>query len=326
MNRRWRPAAVALAVAGVSGLLTGCTAASSFGVASGRPWAASSPFNTPIPANPVLDPNSGTITSYLSGGTNTQIANLYDYGGPVFNAYASTPKVTVTSTAGWGPDPFAGQAVPMPPGAGPNPGSDGHLAVIDWSTSRVYEFWQLSQVDATHWTTSWGQIVPDVVNGVGNETLTGGSSTASNISALGGLARAYEMRQGHIDHALQFASDAVTPTDFRWPALKTDGSNMSGQPLAATIPEGARIQLDPSIDLAAIPGITAGELIVGRALQRYGAYCTDQGGARMGFGFENPAGDAAGDPYPGVGFAWDYYQMGHIPWDRIRVLRSWNGS
>ncbi len=82
--------------------------------------------------------------------------------------------------------------------------------------------------------------------------------------------------------------------------------------------EGARIQLDPSINVDAIPGITAGEKIVAHALQTYGAYCKDTGGSRLAFGFEDPLGKS--NPYPSLGFAWDYYGMPHVPWNHLRVV------
>jgi hypothetical protein len=274
----------------------------------------------------VLAANSSTVTSYLAGGTNEQIANLYAYGWPVFAADASTPKGYVHATMPWGSDPFGGQPVPIPAGFAANAGSDGHVAVIDYSTGRVYEYWQLQQVDATHYTASWGQVTTNVFSGVGNEQLYGGSSTGSAISGIAGLVRTYEMRSGVINHALAFASDAVTPGTFQFPAKKSDGSNMAGLPLNSTLAEGTRIRLDPSIDLAAIPGITQAELIVGRALQKYGAFCVDQGAARLAFAFQNPVGDPAGDPYPSSGFGWDYYAMKHIPWNKLQVLRQWDGK
>jgi hypothetical protein len=295
-----------------------------FGRTAGRAWSPNSPFNTRIPANPVLDPNSASIAGYLAGGTRQQIANLYDYGWPVFHADAATPRTTVTTTKPWGPNPFAGIEVPLPPNFQANPGSDGHAIVVDHSTGRLFEFWQLRKVDG-RWVASWGQVTPNVRSGLGNERLAGGSSKGAGTSGLGGLVLAREMRAGVIDHALVFASNAVTPNAFRFPATKTDGTNMAGVSLNLTIPEGARIRLDPTIDLAAIPGITKAELAVGRALQTYGAYCADQGGARLSFEFENPVGDAGGDPYPSAGLGWDYFHMSHIPWHKLQVLRSWDG-
>ena len=273
----------------------------------------------------MLDPNSASIAGYLAGGTRQQIANLYEYGSPVYNADVSTPRATVTVTKNWGANPFAGLAVPMPAAMAPSSGSDGHASVIDWATGRIFEFWQLKKIDATHWTASWGQVTPDVFAGIGNERIGAASSKGSGMSELAGLIRAREIRAGVIDHALEFSSDAVTPSVFRFPANKSDGTNMAGMPANMTIPEGARIRLDPTVNLDAIPGITRGELIVGKALQRYGAFCSDQGGARLALGFESPAGDPAGDPYPSAGFAWDYYHLSHIPWTKLQVLRQWDG-
>ena len=81
---------------------------------------------------------------------------------------------------------------------------------------------------------------------------------------------------------------------------------------------------DPSIDVDSIPGITPGEKIVAHALQTYGAYCRDTAGAKLAFSFEDPAGKP--NPYPELGFPWDYYDMPHIPWNHLRVLSSWSGS
>jgi len=297
-----------------------------FTATTGRPWRPSSPFNTPLPANPVLDRNSKAIVRYLSGGTRQQIASLYDYGWPVYYANASTPRVAVTVTKKWGPNPFGSQRVPIPADLKANAGTDGHAAVIELSTGRIYEFWQLKKLDRTHWSASWGQITPNVYDGIGNERLNGGSSKGSGLSGLGGLIRTREIRAGNIDHALGFASNGVTPQSFRFPANKTDGSNMAGIPLSMTIPEGARIRLDPAVNLDAIPGITRAELVVGRALQKYGAFCTDKGGARLSFAFENPIADPAGDAYPSAGLAWDYYHMSKIPWSRLQVMRQWDGK
>jgi len=85
------------------------------------------------------------------------------------------------------------------------------------------------------------------------------------------------------------------------------------------------VLLDPSLDVDAIPGITPGERAVAKALQTYGAYNRDNAGAPMAFAFEKPVNNES-DPYPSAGFPWDYYDMPHIPWTSLRVLRSWNAS
>ena len=54
-----------------------------------------------------------------------------------------------------------------------------------------------------------------------------------------------------INHALVFSTDIAAST-FVGPAIKSDGINIAA--VATPIPEGYRIQLDPTIDIDAIAG------------------------------------------------------------------------
>jgi hypothetical protein len=102
--------------------------------------------------------------------------------------------------------------------------------------------------------------------------------------------------------------------------VKTDGWSTA----ANCIPEGARVQLDPSVNCQALPGITSWEKMVCRALQKYGWYNIDNGSVgEPGFGvqFENPAGEA--DIYTSIGLR-DYTRIRHIPLTRLRVLKAWD--
>lgn len=77
-------------------------------------------------------------------------------------------------------------------------------------------------------------------------------------------------------------------------------------------------------------GITPAEKAVAEALQTYGAYVIDKGGAPSPSGFEL-APDATSSKSPGsayvqAGLAWDYFAMPHIPWRHLRVLRRWDGG
>lgn len=276
-------------------------------------FASTSPWNVPIPAAPALDPNSGAIAAYLSSELKAY-ADLYEYGTPVWEASVSDPFNTVSCTESWGTCQLSQQQIPIPAVAEPSGGSDGSMVVIDSSTHMGYDFWRASRTSLTSWSAGWGTRFE--MGGPG----TGGGATGAGVPLLAGLPRLAEMAQGLISHALAFASNNTCASVYRYPASKTDGK--SGQ--SNCIPEGARIQLDPSIDVDAIPGITPGEKIVAHALQTYGAYCKDTGGAKLAFGFENPAGKP--NPYPALGFSWDYYDMPHIPWSRLRVLSNWSGS
>lgn len=142
-------------------------------------------------------------------------------------------------------------------------GSDAAMTVLDRHTGLGYCFWQCRNDRGT---TPWGNVYSLADEGDGTPPVC----TGSGLPSLGGLVRMSEIK------------------------------GMYG---GGAVPEGERIQLDPSIDVAAITGMTPGEPAVARALQVYGAA-----------------------PYPGVGFTFDYFHMDRIPWDRLCVLRGWDGS
>jgi hypothetical protein len=286
-------------------------------VSSDRLFQPGSAWNLAIPSNPALDAASGAQVAYLSSGTNPGIADLYDFGVPIWDADASTPKYRIDCTRAWGTCELERELVPIPDNARPSMldrlGGDGAMVVIDWSTRKAYEFYAAEKT-SSGWTTGWGGIVS--IDGPG----TPGQAVGAGLSRLAGVVRADEIASGVIDHALVLSTNNACPSVYRYPASKTDGRSSRSD----CVPEGARIQLDPSIDVNALAGATRAEKIVARALQVYGAYVIDNGGAKMAYIFEVPSGEA--DPYCGSGLCSDYQAMQHIPWSRLRVLRAWNGS
>jgi hypothetical protein len=63
--------------------------------------------------------------------------------------------------------------------------------------------------------------------------------------------------------------------------------------------------------------------VIAKTLQTHGAYIVDQGAARMAFAFETVPDATPTNPgavYTKAGFAWDYYDMAHIPWAQLRVI------
>ncbi len=281
----------------------------------------------PIGADPTLAADSDTWVGHLSAPGSQHVAELYREGTTLIPATAvtdSTPRYDVTFTQPWGSDPFGDHRVPIPPGTHvpQYEGGDGHLAIQDPKTGQVFGLWQATYDAATDtWTASWGGMTPLSGNGVD----TSGSATATNLSRYAGVITAAEMTaainaNSGLNHALVFATDIAGP-GFVGPAAKSDGSNIAGVP--TPIPEGYRIQLDPTINVDAIADITPGEKVIAKTLQTHGAYVADQGAARMAFAFEAVPGSSDSDPgkvWTDTGLTWDYYGLDRIPWSQLRVL------
>ncbi|WP_300016085.1 right-handed parallel beta-helix repeat-containing protein [Pseudonocardia sp.] len=272
----------------------------------------------PVPEDPALDPQSEAMVAHLA--TGDHIANTVDFGVTLRDTEditEDTPRfpVSFAQEGNWGPDPFAGETIPIPEDTPIAPGSDGHLAVADPITNMVYNLW-MAQDGGESWTAGWGAMTP--LDGDGREE--NGSSTGAGIARYAAVVRAEDIAAGEIPHALFFSTNMAAPDEVRYPATKTDGSNMDG--VDTPIPEGARVQLDPALDLESL-GLSEGELTVARALQTYGAYVGDNGGARMGFLFEYVPGSSV---YSDAGIEGDYASLESIPWERLRVLEDWNGG
>jgi hypothetical protein len=295
-----------------------------------RPYfAAADWYWNPIKSSPVLDTDSATIVANLATGEHS--ATIVEFGAtlvPPSSITAATPRYDVNFRRApggdlpqWGPDPFGTDTCPYPAGTTPPTGSDKHVALADPTANAVYSMWRTT-FSGSVLGAEWGAKVR--LDGDGRETGSA-SSTGSQLSRYAGIVTGAEITAGVIDHAIYFASSFVRPTEFRYPANKTDGSNLAGGAANGTIPEGCRVQLDPTINVAAIAGITAAEVTIARCLQTYGAYCCDNGGSVFSIGFQY-LGSTVSSVYTSKGLAWDYYDMNKIPWSSLRVLRRWDGG
>jgi RTX calcium-binding nonapeptide repeat (4 copies) len=174
--------------------------------------------------------------------------------------------------------------LPIPPDAAAAKGSDRQMILLDWETGDEWGAWRLDQesdgswtaTNSSHYNVRWDAVAPDMFGARG-----------AGVPYLAGLVRPCEIVRGRIDHALAFAYDFPTP-EHVYPATKSDGE--SGDP--ADMPEGSRLQLDPSLSAAQIRswGCTGPCLTVARALQRYGMYVIDQSGRpKLMFEYEDTA-------------------------------------
>ena len=277
-----------------------------------QPFAENSPFRTPIPANAEADPNSAAMISSVGWDDSAYVSTI-EYGIPIYTANAGTPRYSVPCLiTTWGHCPFNGHRVPIPDDALPQYGSDGSMVVVDPQNRKIYEFWRAMR-EKHRWTTQFAAV--NDLDGSG----WGGASTGSGASRLAGVVRVAEIAQGSIPHALAMESNNVCAKIFRPPALKTDGRSTRSD----CIPEGARLQLDPSVDIDSL-GLAPAERFMAEALQRYGAYITDVSASPLSISFERdntaPSG-TVGKTYSDAGVRWDYDGMTDIPWKKLRVLK-----
>ncbi len=243
-----------------------------------RPFAASSAWNRSIPANPTLASNSAGMIRHLSSGGHYNVTSgAWGQGGaPAFYADASTPRYTWGSHCG----PISGKQVPIPPGSheaqGPTASPDHKYIVIDTSTKLIYDIWRadVEGRDCLKYGQGYGIIeslttANDGAPGINGEKAPTGASTSS----LAGLLRAYDATRldadGTYGHALQGSS--MYSAKGRWvsPASSSDGPDTS----LDAIPQGSRLQLNPSFNCGAIsaPGVRA----YCRTAQKYGIILID---------------------------------------------------
>lgn len=212
-------------------------------------------------------------------------------------------------------------AVPIPRYARPAPGQDRHMTVWQPSTDRLWEFWQ-AQRRADGWHARWGGAIRRVSKSPGYYTASAWpgarrnwGATATSLPVIGGTITIDELTRGSIRHALAVALPAPRAGTFAWPAQRTDGTGDG-----AALPEGARLRLDPKLDLSSLhlPRVTR---LIAEAAQRYGLVVRDQTHKGISLFAEDPRGRKA-NPYNRL-FAdrSPLELLAAFPWDRLQVLR-----
>jgi hypothetical protein len=249
------------------------------GVTVGPPplYGESSPLNQPIPDNPMLDPDSPAMVQQL-------VVEAQNKGWPVssnawtpavFFADASTPRHDVRDIDG-----AVFENVPIPSNMFVPTDGDSEIAVIDRSTGCEYDLARRARAANASWAHanpdgSWSS---DYVNAIpfswGGIYSNGTSVTASGFANAAGVILASELESGRINHALAFTMYATKAGGPVWPATVSDGWSTA----PGAIPEGARVQLDPALDLDSL-GLTQWQKAIAQALQRYGMFLMDTGGA-----------------------------------------------
>lgn len=273
-------------------------------------------WSQPIPADAAVDPNSQVWVDYLMKryGQRSDAApfiNVRRYAVPVWVNGPQDAQMRIGECRSYPCPKAAGTKLPVPKAAKPDPGSDGHMVIVDESTGLAYDFFKAER-DGNTWTGAGGARV-DYRDGDGSTGKIEGA-TAAHTALLAGLIRPQEIKRGRIDHALQMTLPGIGESAARCPA-DYSVSTVS-EPEAP--PEGTIYQLDPTLDVKAanVPRIVK---IVGRALQKYGAVVVDNGG-QIAFRAESPVGKKT-DPWAKLGFPkGDVISLKGLPLDRMRVI------
>jgi hypothetical protein len=275
----------------------------------------------PIAPGSPMHARNEEFRSYLAANTKSPNMAIRSYGIPVFQSEENDTK--------YGPfkcdyacDINKNGKVPIPDGAAPDPGTDLHMSVLSHDGAMSWDYYKPGK-DATSglWNyTRTAVHVPMTGNGVVAKNLAG--ANAANFSNIAGLIRPEELAQGRIDHALAIGIPGIASGAPACPATHNVG--VGGN--ANALPEGARLQLDPTLDVDSL-SIPAWQKTIARALQKYGAYVRDNSGTLSIYG-ETSSATLGGRRYDGwnkagVGLSTTSNSQGFsssFPWSRLHVL------
>lgn len=305
-----------------------------------KPFAPDSIWNLPLRADAPLSSSSDRYVAWLQG----QVAakggwiNSTQCGMPLYWADASTPKVNVTLDHPSYMDPAlvrAWSAVPIPSDAAPANCSDHNFSVAQVQPDgkvKEWEFWAATKRADGSWVAQWGGAMSDMRTDRGAASsltwqdlsaptwleryaTSGWNVTASSISQNAGVITQADLRAGHIDHAVAMALSNTASGKWMWPAQRTDGSSSD----AAALPEGARLRIDPSVDLTKL-SMTPLVRMIAEAAQTYGIVVRDRTYSSDVFYTEPPAPGAADPVGALLGGQWANQALKAFPWDGLQVL------
>jgi hypothetical protein len=288
-------------------------------------------WNRRLPASATVDPSSSALVSALVAELQQErAAGIGPWIGtgsgstPVYRVGSRQARVRVhlddRGVKGWKPLQRALAAVPIPSHAKPAPGSDRHMTILQASSDTLWELFGARRA-ADGWHARWGGAIRHVSRSPGYYTASAWpgatrnwGATASSLPIVGGTMLLDELAKGSIHHALAINLPAPRAGAFAWPAQRSDGT---GPPSA--LPEGARLRLDPALDVPSLhlPKLTR---MIALAAQRYGLVVRDQTHHGTSLFGEVPTIHAVRAYKPYFRGRTPGQLLADFPWDRLQVL------
>jgi hypothetical protein len=261
-----------------------------------RAFAATSYWNTPLPANAPLAPDSDRLIAALAADSSPKYLNLgvSKFSHPVYWATASDPIKKFTGTQ-FRLNPELTTGVHVPAGALPADSSDSEMAVYDLATGIVWNTWHTVRRADGSYTAGGSDLWYLGSNGLDGRLAQ--SNDARNRGHRGypqaalGYVRLDEIQAGKIEHVLKVALNNTAPCHV-FPGVGDESGT-------GAICEGARLRIKPSVDLSK-RALSPAARIVATAAQRYGLVVGDQSGGQFNLKLENTIVEGRGDLWKGV--------------------------
>ena len=299
-----------------------------------RLYSDQSPLNQTVPADAEIDPDTRRYVDAIVQRAGDLVIQVKHYSSPVYFSDSGTPRHDVSLACGtvWELGVTTLKNVPIPDfaepandldtaddpipivGCGEESDQDNSMVIIDLDSRCEYDLWQARREDG-RWVCSWGNAISIDGGGVYEKGL---SARGSGFAFLAGVIWPNELRQGVIHHALLFnlPNGLVRAGGPVPPATESDGESTDQDAL----PEGARLRLDPTLDLNTL-SLTPAERTIAVAMQTYGMFLTDRGGGpTIGLYAVAPR-SVRENPYAGLLPDEDFPDLAGIPLDKFQVLK-----
>ena len=233
------------------------------------PFASDSPWNMPIGSRARFSTVDSPQTQDLLAGR--ALIHAGQWGMPLYRAVTSDPWVSV-----WDEENRRGFHVQVPRDARPDPMGDGHLFVGAPDGRFVLEMYRARRLPDGGLVARRAFRVDLRGRGMFLRDGRFPGVRAMDASGMGGVLRAWELRAGHVGHALTFL---LPYTRLKhgpvWPSSREDYWGF--RDYTGHVPIGTLVAIPGWVHVDAM-GLSDAGLVLAHALQDYGAYCDDSVG------------------------------------------------